>query len=52
MIVNESSYRYALESLKYLIETCSECDGMYVGEEVKLFIDNLYLLAGGHQHVQ
>ena len=45
--VNRRSYRSAIDSLDYLIETCSECDGEYVGGEVKDFINNLYQVVGG-----
>lgn len=45
--VNKRSYRYAIDSLDYLIETCCECDGEYVGGEVRDFINNLYQAVGG-----
>jgi len=51
-ILNKTCYWNAIDSLDYLIETCSECDGEYVGGEIKLFIDNLYSLAGGNLNGQ
>ena len=38
------NYNDAVESLAYLVDSCSECDGEFVGGQVKAFLDKAHVL--------
>lgn len=44
----KSRYWDVTESLDYLVETCSECDGEFFGDKIKAFLHEVFSLVGGN----
>lgn len=52
--IKKESSRYwdIINSVDYLAETCCECDGEFVGNEIKAFLCELYSKVGGKTYEQ